>query len=105
MGSVKDNMKSKDGNVPKKSDVKSSESIFGRFSKRIKKQDSPQTFADMIEQADECLNRLLTEKEIELKKESGDERYNTRALAHLEAMRFHLDCVIDHAGSYGELKR
>lgn len=106
MGSTKSNMKTTKKKAPKKSSKdrkKSTDSLFGRFSKR-KKLDAPQTFADMIEMADECLNKLLTEKEVDLEKEKGDERYNTVAVAYLESMRFHLDCIMDHAGAYGELR-
>ena len=102
MGDVKENMKSSktDKTIKKKKD-----GIFGKFArKREVKAEAPMTFADMIGKADETLDTLLEGKLRDLDSEKDDVRYNTKAVAHLETMRFHLDCLIDNAGAYGELR-
>ena len=83
---------------------KDKESMFSRFSSRRKEANSPENFADTVDKADKFLESLLIEKKADLKNEKGQESYNSKALNHLESMRFHLDCLIEHAGAYADLK-
>ena len=102
MGDTKENMKSSktDLTIEKKKD-----GIFGRFAKkRESKKEAPMTFADMVGKADETLDTLLEGKIRDLENEKDDVNYNTKAVALLETMRFHLDSLIDNAGAYGDLR-
>ena len=102
MGSVKENLTSKSKTKAIKNEK---EGFLGKFSRRrLTKEDAPKTFSDMIEKADECLDKLLITKEAELDKEKKDIEYNMRAMSHLQSMRFHLDMIMDHAGAYVELR-
>ena len=94
MGDVKDNMES---------DKLERKGVLGRFVRRQRKE-SPETFAEMIEVADRTLDDLVRKKKIDKENENGDFEYNEKAVAYLETMRFHLDCIIDLAASYGELR-
>ena len=103
MGSCKDDMKKTDV----KDLTKKDDGVFGRFSskrKKIASEDAPKTFADMVEKAEESLQKMLTTKESELKNEKGREDYNRKALALLEIAQFHLDSIIDVCSEYGDLK-
>lgn len=107
MGTCRDEMKSS-GTDAKKDDSKKDDNVFskliGRRKKEVAPEDAPKTFADMLEKADESLNKMLATKSQELKSESGREPYNRKALALLEISRFHLDSIIDACAEYSELK-
>ena len=105
MGVCSDNMKSKRSlDLKKKNPLKA---VLGSF--RPRKKDTPEIksadFAQLIEAAEDKLVSLITTKEAELNSEKGQESYNTKALAHLKTMGFHLDMLIDSAESYGDLRK
>ena len=76
--------------------------MFGKVASKRKPtiSDGPQTFADRLAEIDESLDRIIVNKEAELKNEKGQEEKNSLALAKLRTMRFHLDEVIHAASEY-----
>jgi hypothetical protein len=99
MGAVKDSMKTTD--LTEKKDEKS---VLGVFKKKSKTPEADaETFADLVQKAEDKLTALVNLKESELKTESGRETYNRKALAVLKAMSFHLDEITNLAGDYSEL--
>lgn len=103
MGDVKNEMKPTTKDLTKSEDGK----MFGLLKRKPKQEtvsDKAQTFADMVNKADESLQGLIMKKEAELDTEKGSEDYNRKALAHLKTMSFHLDAVINAAADYSELK-
>lgn len=89
MGDCKDNMiPSKDANS----------TGFGFFKSKRKANPSDNTepnFADIINQADETLAKLITKKEIDLKTEKNQESKNKTSLAILHSMSWHLDQIVE----------
>ena len=101
MGDCKSNMKP---TKTKKPETKTEEKLFGVFPrKKTKVEDVPKTFADMLIEADSCLQMLLIKKEADLNTEKGKETENTKKLAFLKTMDFHLASIVDLASEYSEL--
>jgi hypothetical protein len=61
------------------------------------------TLVDHLVEADERLGDLITSKEHDLKSESGQELVNSRKLATLEQMDYHLQRILDLAEGYTKL--
>lgn len=106
MGNTKDNMKCTTTKDSKTKSTGEESKILGFMKRKTAKgpEKTPETFADMITQADEKLNTLILTKSAELKVEKGDEDYNQKALALLQTMQFHLDKICELAADYSELR-
>lgn len=80
--------------------------LIGRNKKGKKEtvEQAAETFVDLIQEAKKRIELLITNKEVELNKESGRETYNTRALMRLQAMERNLEDILDTAQEYGEDK-
>jgi len=95
MGNCKDNMKPSSLTDTKK---------FGLFKSKRQNADNkdtePPTFADVINDADEMLGKLIAKKEAELQTETGNESKNRVSLSILRSMSWHLDQIIENAVEY-----
>lgn len=98
MGNTKDNMKPT---------TETGKALFGNIASkwRGKKdqgtvQDAPKAFVDHVTEAYEALAKLILQKEVEFSNEKGSELANSRKLAYLKSMGFHLESVMDLAVTY-----
>ncbi len=103
MGDVKNNMTpSKDTNTKKEDG-----GLLGRLTSRRRQRETEpkraRNFADAIQEADTILSTLIATKEAELKSEKGREDYNSKALARLRTIGYHLDEICNQADEYAQL--
>jgi fructose-1,6-bisphosphatase/inositol monophosphatase family enzyme len=99
MGDCKNEVKKINDVVEKADDT----SVLGRFrSRRKKRAEKDESFADTIERADRALSKIIATKEAELANEHGEEVKNRKALSILTSMAFHLEMISELAEEYGE---
>ena len=105
MGDCKDQM-----TMDKKDDKKDvKDSLLGFLPRKKKREvedddNTPKKFANYIQASDDMIGKMIVQKATEFSKEKGDEEYNSKALALLKTIQFHVDEIIDNMADYGELR-
>ena len=74
--------------------------LLSKLKKNIEPTTTVESFTDTLADLDDSLGKLISIKEKDYSNEKGSEEENSKKLALLKTMQFHLDSIVNQINDY-----